>query len=761
MEEKQKRKRKVSIITVFLWIFLIAVMSVITLNSIKKKSALEIVDNSWNIGLVMYDRTSDTPNEYITDFTWNATSSSETKQLVMQINYNCTIGKVYNPGEIVIEIQGIVKDSFSEYYRRNSSLVNNNVTVSADEVSDKIKNYDFSYEYNSLNNMYIFKNNKKVEENENFEGTIQIAYDLVPHFKNNLELQFKAKIKENIENADEIIAMESNVCNFYYTATKTLYTLKNELSLAPKSIYEKIGSTIDDYYWIMFQFDVSESLDAPIIALDESNDMISEGSNCIKELLPEGCIIYDDNFTRIEPKENNTYYYIKTKKNNTENKYYIGYPKSKYNEGDEITNTAELWGRYEDEEQVQKLSEASSTVSLVDFDFEYTGKLYNITKSTQSKDINASSTQSNYGIEIVWKMGVTAFYTGSKIDVEIGDDLLYLGKTKLSEDKYNIYSIKIPVFYTYNKFTGEAGDVLEGYNYEVQVRYKNTNEYVVYKEGVTKNSSEFISFEVNGVVGVKVIIKDLDKTIYKSSANEIETTINIRNLPISTIKNKLYNFNYLQVYKKDSNGNRVLANEVTKDSYNTDSTRLEIAEYDFNTYGKYMQRSCAYVNILGGSFELGTLKARGDLINNAREEKYVTEYEIENILKIEDYNVDKDCIIKQYDILPAGQKLVSTKEEIIDEIYSKYRYSNNYGRIYALDYYDFKLKDGTKFESLEQLINYIKENTTVDIDYNYRNSGRTKISIIYNLNEIDWSYYSNNLSRLGKFRNKAKSRDTI
>ena len=93
MEEKQKRKRKVSIITVFLWIFLIAVMSVITLNSIKKKSALEIVDNSWNIGLVMYDRTSDTPNEYITDFTWNATTSSETKQLVMQINYNCTTGK--------------------------------------------------------------------------------------------------------------------------------------------------------------------------------------------------------------------------------------------------------------------------------------------------------------------------------------------------------------------------------------------------------------------------------------------------------------------------------------------------------------------------------------------------------------------------------------------------------------------------------------------------------------------------------------------
>ena len=57
-------------------------------------------------------------------------------------------------------------------------------------------------------------------------------------------------------------------------------------------------------------------------------------------------------------------------------------------------------------------------------------------------------------------------------------------------------------------------------------------------------------------------------------------------------------------------------------------------------------------------------------------------------------------------------------------------------------YENLKLKDGTIFENKDDFVNYIKEHTEVEIDYNYQDSGRTKISMITNLNEIDWSYLS-------------------
>ena len=195
---KKKRKRKVSIFTIFLWLFLIATMSTIVVGSLTHKNAIEVTDNNWNIQLVMYDRSSDTPNQAITDFTWNATNEDETRQLVMQINYACTTGKEYQPGEIVVAIPGIARETWSEYYRNNTGgnyteiydrWLENYITIAADKQTDTNKQYDWSYYYDIGNNQYIFTNNILVAENEHFEGTIQIAYNLYPRFKNQLSLE--------------------------------------------------------------------------------------------------------------------------------------------------------------------------------------------------------------------------------------------------------------------------------------------------------------------------------------------------------------------------------------------------------------------------------------------------------------------------------------------------------------------------------------------------------------------------------------------
>ncbi len=496
-ENKKKRKRKVSIFTIFLWLFLITTMSTITIGSLTKKNAIEVTDNNWNIQLVMYDRSSDTPNQAITDFTWNATSSSETRQLTVQINYACTTGKAYQPGEIVVEIPGIGKDSFSEWYRNNSlssSWLRDNVIIAADKVDSSTKQYDWSYIYDEENNMYTFTNNMIIAENEHFEGTIQIVYNLLPRLKIKTDLEFQAKIKENIE-LDEIIAMESNICNFHYTSTKRSYTLLNNALVAPKIDYTPIEDILDNYYWVRYNFRVRP--DSGIIqAYSNTTELIyrSDAVECIKETLPEGCVLYDDDLNKIEAREDNTYYYLYDNGivSNINTAYYIGYPKDKYQEGDSITNTAELWGRYEDEEEMQKLAEATATVSLVDFDFEYTGNLYDIEKKANTPRFYfyVNQIKSNLGSEARWTFNTTAFYTNSKMDVEIGDDLLYITResgevTKLEDNEYHFSRIIIPVLYTYNKYSGKAGDPLIGYEWELQVRYKNTTEYVTYKTGIT------------------------------------------------------------------------------------------------------------------------------------------------------------------------------------------------------------------------------------------------------------------------------------
>ncbi len=759
---KNKAKRKISILTIMLWVFLISTMITITVKNINKTNALEvreISDENWSIGLVMYDRGSDTPNKAITEFTWNATNSNETKQLCMQINYACTTGKEYQPGEIVIEIPGISKSNLSEYninYTPTSpnsyeNWLSKKVIITADDEQKEIKEYDFSYRYDMNNNIYTFTNNEILELNEHFEGTIQIVYNLEPRFKIKTELEFMAKIKENIENSENIIVKESNICNFHYTSLKEEYTLKMSSEVAPRADYEKIENMLNDYYFVSYSFNINTNTKNGVIgALDINNRSINKeinyDSSCIKMMIPEGCILYGIYFSEIKPNEDKTYYYLQYK-----NKYYVAYPKSRYNEGDIVTSTAQLWGRYEDEREIQKLSQVESSASLKDLDFEYNGSLYWIGKYSNAININGQELEKN-GFNICYHLNAFAFYTDSIMDVEIGDDLLYITRkngdiTRLKDDEYNFTKIEIPVFYTDNKYIGYIGDKLIGYKYEVQVRYKNTNEYVTYSEGVTKDSSEELIFNREDIVGIKLVIKDLDKTLYnKNTLFAILAYIDIYTKDYNI--GKLYNFANLQVYKKDNNGTRVLDNKSTiKDYYSFNKD--EIAKYDIETYGSYIQRASEITNVVkNSSFKLSTNIANsGSLKNIVKKEKYEAEYKLSSSIQIEYFDVDKDCIIKQYYILPSGTNIVSNKEEIINSI----------GCLMLLkDLEHLLLKDGTRFIDYKDFLKYIKKNTQVDIDYNYKNSGRTKVSVTYNLSEIDWSYYLIEKSSLITFNTRLK-----
>ena len=153
-----------------------------------------------------------------------------------------------------------------------------------------------------------------IQQNENFEGTIQIVYNLYPRFKIKTDLEFQAKIKENIQ-SDEIIAMESNVCNFHYTSIKSSYSFQISARAAEKVDYTKIEDILNDYYWVRYSYKYPRVNSGVIKSSDGSNEFMLDFSNykydCIKQNLPEGCVIYDQDLNKLEPQEENTYYYLK------------------------------------------------------------------------------------------------------------------------------------------------------------------------------------------------------------------------------------------------------------------------------------------------------------------------------------------------------------------------------------------------------------------------------------------------------------------
>ncbi len=115
---KKKRKRKVSIFTIFLWLFLITTMSTIVVSSLSQKSALvDISDDNFEIVLDMYE---DNGDEKKQDITWNATSDTEEKTVTLQVTYrNADVQKRYEPGELQITLDGMesVKRSQRLYTR--------------------------------------------------------------------------------------------------------------------------------------------------------------------------------------------------------------------------------------------------------------------------------------------------------------------------------------------------------------------------------------------------------------------------------------------------------------------------------------------------------------------------------------------------------------------------------------------------------------------------------------------------------------------
>lgn len=762
--------------------------------SIEDDEGEESVDN-WELSVVFYDSTVGNGKTALTEINWDASDGGfgqgTARTITVQINYkNRNAITTYAPGELEITIPNLVYGT-SEKITYTPSYMGLNYAYIRTGFLDSQCSYTYllgandsthtGYDWNFFNgNSQIssgtpilkFYNANTIEENTNFEGSIKIEFTITPNAESERQLSrtdigFFDECTHNYSldlQASLTNIMNSNTISYNYTRTY-IHPWEGRTPATLEKTASKITSldflpNASDYYWVKYTF-LQRNVNTMTFSDEECSPypyiMAKYNETEIRDILPEGCIVFDKNIQLVETDKE--YYSLNAYADHSPNSnyYIVGYPKSIYNEENNnliITNTADIYGIYPDGNSMEYMNSASVTINLAEFDFAYDGNLYNVNKygtngslryqTIINNRLETTSWLSNHNVAI-WSMSPQVIYSGKPLTLKFGDDLLYITNQdgqyiKLLDSEYCFRQIEFNQGgYAVN---GHGNKIETGkYNCEFWIRYSGDTEYTLFESFTYDNSKYYERWtfeESEQVVGFYFIIHDLEESFLHKYPNSKDsgivkayTQIKKQDIPEN---GTIYNFDYLQVYTKDNEGNLILQNEPTIDNYSTLVTKEEIAEYDIATYGTYVQRAVGsknwnYYNVVQKTNEISVYKAvSSKVIQDANNEKFNISYNLRTMMSgtnVEKLYIDQynpDYLINGatfYDLLPKGMELESTPLDILNSL--TVRTENN-----VYDSNGDPLND-TDFYSL------IKSNTTIEILENWNNTGQTQIKIFVDL----------------------------
>lgn len=706
--------------------------------------------NGWELGLVFYDSTVNNGKTPLTEIDWDASDGGceegEPRVITIQINYkNTNIDRDYEPGELKISIPNLAYGT--NHNTSTSAYWDTNIIVGANDKNHTGYEWDFvTSETPSANNKkYIFVNANTIEEKANFEGNVQISYEITPRkepdtliekYEDECNRTLSKTLWAEISNIIKSNEVSLNYTRTYFHPWKYIKYKVNKIALKISS-YDGLGENAHNYIWVKYRFHAVGNF----IINSNYPDIYAKNGIFKDTNIPQDCIVYDVSEKLLNPDENGSY---SIPVQNTDQYLYVGYPKDIYNEENNnlnITNKVELWGTYCNKTEEEFLSESSININLAEFLFNYSGDLYSIDKSRpiytmRYQDIINQREKNN---DTNWYIIPTCIYRGNTMTVKIGDDLL-LSTTKngeiekISDDEYYFSEI---VFNSDNFLNGNMEKIVEyKYDCELWVRYKNNNEHMLFDKFKNPNKKLNWKFKKeDGVVGFYFIIHDMKESLVSKSIVyppfTAKTVFIKKDIPESGV---LYNFDYIQVYFKDDTGNLIIQNEPGLDSYDNLITKEKIAKFDQETYNTYLQRGTSsqkweYYNIEKKYVSVKAIKLAGDIVQNNIEENFSGTFSVGAILSGQDvtYNLDyKEQFdqtisipgIRIYDLLPLGMEISSTEEEIKNSL----RFGNSYydGLIgYDLDFNELFEKDMKEISETE-----------VNIINNWKNTGRTKLEIV-------------------------------
>ena len=183
-----------------------------------------------------------------TNLEWNPTTDTS-KILRLNVSYDNTNAKTeeYQPDELTITINGIGVTGRDGKYTKASS-------IAADEKSSTDKNYDWSYEYDEIADVYTFYNNNHIDSKTNFSGSFEILWVLNARSTvNGHTAEFTADLH------GDGYTVTSNTVKFSFTSVGDLFTLKEEAK--PLASPQGLGGhniALDDYVWVRYNVNKSQ-----------------------------------------------------------------------------------------------------------------------------------------------------------------------------------------------------------------------------------------------------------------------------------------------------------------------------------------------------------------------------------------------------------------------------------------------------------------------------------------------------------------------
>ena len=672
----------------------------------------EVIKDNWEIGVVFYDSSVNNGNTPLQSINWNATDYDEKRTIIVQINYrNDSCSKTYNPNELSIIIPNLTPliDSPDD-----GLGLEQRADIGAGTSED-----GFIWNYTKEENNIILRNNEILPENTPFTGSIQIGYTYqASTIHHGSQIPLTAILYCNEEQITN-----SNTINFNFISNKANYAITKKAS-SLKGM-DGLPSNAENYIWV--RWDIKQDL------ADKGVRRLKYSGLYIEEIIPTDAIILNQDLT---PLENNNGKATINMDNYDWGSYdgnyycYIGYPKEKY-DGQIIENTVKSYGIYWAETEASFLTEYTTQIDLTNYGFAYTGQLYSPDKEGSKKSgkpyFSEYKAKNNIEQSLLWGIGGDAIYTGSPMDIVIGDDILFAPNSKgiyeqLTDNEYYFSTIN----YHGTWATNINNSPIKNYDMYLYIRYANTSEYVQYGD-VYKANEDYVITMPNNSVGWKIIIKDVDESfISRKITNQnyykqklVDSYTKIKKSDIGSSGN-IYNFSYLQVYIDGE-----LQNEPDINSYTTPSTITDIAAYDKETYGTYMQRDY-------GSIEILTNKMYGYLIKSANtpshypaKEGFEIKYSISSDLDPQYGTSNNFKGFTYYDLLPEGMELIETEEEIIANIANQNIFSPQ----------TWKTISGKNFSTSEELLVFWQEHCFVTITKNWKNTERTRLKIEFNFTE--------------------------
>ena len=631
-----------------------------------------------------------------TNLEWNPTTDTS-KILRLNVSYDNTNAETeeYQPDELTITINGIGVTGRDGKYTKASS-------IAADEKSSTDKNYDWSYEYDEIADVYTFYNNNHIDSKTNFSGSFEILWVLNARSTvNGHTAEFTADLH------GDGYTVTSNTVKFSFTSVGDLFTLKEEAK--PLASLQGLGGhniALDDYVWV--RYNVNKSQVTRSRGLKSSYHEVYIGEDILlRQAFAQGGSKVSfksigDGWYRVNTAEN---FYI-----------VVGYPKDVYLVNEEtarVTSCSKYIGTYYDESNAAVLTTAEATINLNDYGF--TGSEAGFVKKT-------SNEKAFEYVEIFNDKVVNFYYSGVMLTTgyinEIGDDfldvLLNNGEFRqLEPEEYEFSSVRIPSFADFESYyTGETPT--EPFDFEVWGLMIGESDYVKLVDVQIGNDSYWFDLP-EGVYRIKHVVTGITENLCANDdVFSFNVTLHLNDDSDKEVGQRVAENGYIRnIAYSNIHDPSVDYSPGSEENYTGTYAQRNI-DRDMETYGHLWHRGLADVTYRGNLNSVSTTASIKTFVVENRD--YKTTVAIASTLSTTSKNTENNFISKfsQYTILPKGLNVDPDSFNV------------------SLSASSMLLQDGTV---INKTASYIKRHVSVDIIEGYRNSGRTFVAFHYDFSD--------------------------